>query len=279
MAKKTTTKKTTKKPAPVARKSKPRAAVQGVPAADMRTGDREPRPPIIGISPDISEPSDTRLRAEVSMFYADAIARAGGVPMVLTPRVGLIGAQLACCDGVVLTGGGDPRMEAFGFVTHAQAKPMHAIRQEFDTRLIQALQKMPDMPVLGICLGMQMMSLLAGGRLNQHLPDTLATAEQHAGNSRHGVTQETKLPRGMGAGPPAFRGVVTSSHHQAVDDPGSLTVIARSDDGVVEAVMDIDRPFYLGVQWHPERTDDAALGDEVFVRLVRAAEQRQRSRA
>jgi putative glutamine amidotransferase len=277
MAKKTTTakKKTTKKPAHAVRKPKPRAAIKVALAARKTAIDREPRPPVIGVSPDISEPSDTRLRIEVSMFYADAIARAGGVPMVLTPRVGLIGAQLACCDGVVLTGGGDPHMESFGIATHPHAKPMHAIRQEFDTRLIQALQKMRDMPVLGICLGMQMMALLAGGRLNQHLPDTLATAGHHAGNSRHAVVPEAKVPKGS----PMFRGIATSSHHQAVDDPGSLSVIARSDDGVVESVMDAGRPFYLGVQWHPERTDDPALGDEVFVQLVRAAEQRQRSRA
>ncbi len=62
-----------------------------------------------------------------------------------------------------------------------------------------------------------------------------------------------------------------SHHRQAVADPGALAILAHSDDGVIEAIGDPDRPFYLGVQWHPERTDDPVLGMDLFRHLVRGA--------
>ncbi|MBS0189284.1 MAG: gamma-glutamyl-gamma-aminobutyrate hydrolase family protein [Planctomycetes bacterium] len=219
--------------------------------------------PIIGITPDVAEVNG-RVRIDVGLAYSQAVERAGGLPVVLAPQVALIPAYLSLCNGFVFTGGDDPRTEPFGVPTHREAKPLHPQRQEFETALLRAIDSAPHRPVLGICLGMQMMSLCAGGKLNQHLPDTLPTHRLHWGEEHPVVA----LPN---AGPLALAGKVQSKHRQAVEDPGRLAPIARSEDGVLEAVRDIARPFYLGVQWHPERTRDESVGQRLFDELVSAA--------
>jgi len=233
--------------------------------------------PLIGIATDIVEPKPGSILAQCSLAYAEAVARAGGLAVFIPAIVADISRQLEACDGFVLTGGDDPRTEPFGEATHGNATPVHARRQEYDTALARALLDQPEIPVLAICLGMQMLALVAGGSLDQHLPDHLATAAEHAGGNVHRVRQEpgeTDLPEGR----------VASFHRQAVRDAGRLCVVARADDGVIEAVrnQDGDRSgkrshqcFQLGVQWHPERTADAALGDGLFTRLVRAASARR----
>jgi putative glutamine amidotransferase len=114
---------------------------------------------------------------------------------------------------------------------------------------------------------MQMMSLVAGGVLDQHLPETLPTAAQHKGTHRIVPVAGASKPFAIAPGS------ALSHHHQAVKDAGTLTILARSDDGVIEAVADPTRPFYLGVQWHPERTGDGALGQDLFTALIAAARQ------
>jgi len=221
--------------------------------------------PIIGITPDIELNARGREVAIVGLAYADAIVRAGGVPIVLAPCVERIDEQVALCDGFVLTGGGDPRMEEFGEPTHASASLMHARRQAYELALIDRLMAGTPAPVLGVCLGMQLMCLKAGGRLEQHLPDVLPSAARHRNASHLVEPVAGEVPPGLLA-----RGMVDSFHHQAVRESGRLRVIARSDDGVIEAVCDPERPFYVGVQWHPERTADAALGAGVFSSLIAA---------
>lgn len=228
--------------------------------------------PRIGIAVDVTEPRVGRPRAECSLAYAAAVARAGGSPAFLAPLPGEVPDQLAAYDGFVLTGGDDPAMEPFGEPTHPQAKPVHSLRQTYETDLIRALLARPEIPVLGVCLGMQMMALAAGGRLDQHLPDHLPTADDHRQDRVHRV-------RPTAPGGHISEGPVTSSHRQAVAAAGSFRVAARSDDGVVEAIEQPGSRFCLGVQWHPERTADPALGDGLFVKLVQAAAQWRRDRA
>jgi putative glutamine amidotransferase len=222
-----------------------------------------PSAPIIGITCDIALSDSGVPRAQSSLLYADAIARAGGTPILLAPVVSAINDQLALCRGVVLTGGNDPRMEPLGGVTHPRATTMHPRRQEYELALLRALDATPRTPALGICLGMQLMALHAGGTLDQHLPDNHPHAERHTKDYHHPIHPTDALF-------PFAPACAASNHHQGVSTPGKLRVLATSDDGIIECISDPSRPFYLGVQWHPERTRDAALGDEVFVKLVDA---------
>lgn len=221
--------------------------------------------PLIGITMDVDERSVSARRA-----YFDAVAAAGGVPVGLVPPEPDWAPEMAASlvervDGFVLTGGADPRMEPFGHPTHPAARTMHPHRQAFETALVRALEARRAAPVLGVCLGMQMMALGAGGRMCQHLPDVVpATAEDHREDRMHRL--EVCAPDAVIRG-----GEVNSNHHQAVADAGRLVVVARAHDGVTEAVRDPSRPFYLGVQWHPERMGDVPMGWELFRALVAAA--------
>lgn len=250
--------------------------------------------PLIGITCDVVRPegSHDRPRMVAALAYAQAIERAGGMPVVLAPIAGLLPHYLAMCRGFVLTGGDDPAMEPFGQPTHPLAKPIDPIRQSFETELLQTLlndrSNHGDRPVLGVCLGMQMMALVAGGDLNQHLPDDCQTAWMHHpnvsggedrssanGDRTHTIHLEPSAREDWGGLLPEV-GAVASHHRQAVRDPGRLRVLARSPDGLIEAIgssdpADAERPFRLGVQWHPERTSESRLGSGLFESLVAAA--------
>lgn len=237
-----------------------------------------PHRPIIGVTTDVDDAKFTSGRR-----YADAIVRAGGLPLLLVPPADptlseeIARAHAALVDGVVFSGGPDVRMEQFGEATHPQAKVMHEARQAYDLALYRAMDDKANQhkPVLGICLGMQEMALHKGGRLTQHMPDVMgdAAAKNHAADALH----EVRAVEGKHAlaGVKTAGAKVASWHHQAVNDPGALTVIATSDDGVIEAVEDPSRPFYVGVQWHPERSPNAPgaddLADGLFRKLVERA--------
>lgn len=229
--------------------------------------------PVIGVTPSLDE-RDLRLRRA----YAKAIARAGGLPVVLTPAwddpAESARAALSFCDAVVLTGGDDPATERYGEPTHPAAKRVHPDRQAFEEALLDELSRRPEVPVLGICLGMQMMALAAGGSLIQHMPDEVPTHAEHMDNRAHAVLSKADRsvlwdgPRS----PDEPLGAVTSWHRQAVRSAGRLRTVAAASDGVIEAIDDPGRPFWLGVQWHPERTDDEALGLGVFRRMIGAVQ-------
>ncbi len=214
-------------------------------------------PPVVGITSDVYD-RDGVPTCRVADAYAECVERAGGVPIVLSPRADLAGEIASMLDAAVLTGGDDPIMEAFGRATHPAATPVHPTRQAFELALIDALRARGT-PVLGVCLGMQYMALCAGGTLDQDI--TGPGARTHRG-ATHGV-------HGSG-GWPFGEGPVHSSHHQAVTDAGTLDVLARSDDGLIEAVGDPAARFWIGVQWHPERTRHGPLGQSLFDALVEA---------
>lgn len=221
--------------------------------------------PLVGITVDVVEEGG-RVRARLNLDYAQSVAAAGGIPVLLPPIPELAGEHSRRLDAFVFTGGDDVRTEAFGVPRHPEAKPVHERRQAYEVALLDALRDdRPQAPVLGICLGMQIMSVHAGGTLNQHMPDTHATAPGHKGVHEVAPVRGAAGPIRLAPGP------VASSHHQAVADAGPLTVLAKSKDGVIEAVTAAGRKCYVGVQWHPERTEDRELGLGVFKQLVEAA--------
>jgi len=227
--------------------------------------------PLIGITCDNKDNADASGRYESPVAYARAVAAAGGVPVLLPQQIELAEEFVDRCDGLLMTGGADPRMEAFGEPTHPLAKVMAERRQAFELALLAALERRRDRAVLGVCLGMQMMALTAGGRLNQHLPDTLGDkALAHQRDNLHPIA----LVVGDSVLGQASQVPVPSWHHQAVAVPGRLRLVATAPDGVIEAIDDPSRPFYLGVQWHPERGGDGPFSAGLircFVAACRAA--------
>lgn len=223
--------------------------------------------PVIGITVDNQRNTAASGVYESSIAYSRAVGAAGGTAVLLPHAVDRVGDYLELCDGFVLTGGVDPDVRAFGFELHREARVMDAGRQAFEVGLLRGLQdELPDKPVLGVCLGMQLMALVAGGALNQFMPGTMGqdAALAHQGDRRHAV--EAVVAGTVLAG----GGEVVSSHRQAVSDCGGMRVIGRAPDGVVEAIDEPRRRFCVGVQWHPERGGEGVLSAGVIEALVEA---------
>jgi len=214
--------------------------------------------PLIGLSGDIAD-NATRLRRT----YLDMVEAAGGIPVILPPKAALRAEMLDRVDGVIMTGGDDIDVSKFGIALHPKAECMAPERQDAEFALLRALDERPAMPVLGICLGMQLMGFHRGATLIQHLPDVIPNGERHRNDAIHAVDAER--------GSPLRAGLVRSWHHQAITDVKGFDIIARSDDGVVEGIVDPTRRFYLGVQWHPERTEADETGLGVVRSLVEHA--------
>ncbi len=217
--------------------------------------------PLIGLTPSVDRVGD-HFRIRVNAAYLDMLTEAGGAGVILTPDVELIPSYIARLDGFLLTGGPDIDVRPLGGELHPKSEVMEAKRQAFDFALLKALDAAPSKATLGICLGMQEMGVHGGCRLIQHIHDEIADGERHGDDQLHLVTGA------LGSGS------VRSYHHQALGDPGRYEVIATSDDRVIEGIRDPKRPFYVGVQWHPERTEDRELGLGVMRRLVEAARSR-----
>ncbi|WP_428389616.1 gamma-glutamyl-gamma-aminobutyrate hydrolase family protein [Mucisphaera sp.] len=221
--------------------------------------------PIIGITADNQGNSEASGNYESALAYTHAVSAAGASPVILPHIIEAIPDYLRCCDGFVLTGGGDPALESFGENTDPRTTRMDPKRQAFEFALLAALDRV-EQPVLGVCLGMQLMSLHAGGRLYQRIEDVVMLPQRHDKNALHPIHFETDSPW-----LPTLQDQVVSSHRQAVREAGNLQVIARAEDGLIEAVERPGARFYLGVQWHPERGDEGPLSRGLFLRLAEAS--------
>jgi putative glutamine amidotransferase len=229
--------------------------------------------PVIGITGYVEQTRYTawHLRAAlIPYWYVRQVADAGGLPVVLPPSPGNTD-LLDRLDGLILSGGADISPRLYRAAPHPATKGLRPDRDAGELPLAKAALRR-GMPVLGVCRGMQLLAIAAGGTLHQHVPD-LVGGTGHCPRRGSFGTHPVRLAPGslvhtlLGEGEQ-----VPTHHHQAVDDPGSLTVTGWADDGIVEAVEDPGRPFVLGVQWHPEAGDDPRL----FEALV-AASQRESS--
>lgn len=218
--------------------------------------------------------------ALVPYAYVAQVSAAGGIPVVLPPLPGEATeadaqALLALLDGLLLTGGPDLDPARYGERPHPTVQ---AVRPERDASelLLAGVTAEEDVPVLGVCRGMQVMAVAAGGALTQHLPDLVGTSLHSPGHG-HGhygshvitVKENTRLYEILGS-----QVTVATYHHQGVADAATYQQSAWADDGVVEALEDRDAVFRLGVQWHPETGDDPRL----FEALVAAAANRRAGR-
>lgn len=213
--------------------------------------------------------------------YVDAVQRAGGLALLVAPDPRLVEQPdelVAMLDGLLLAGGADIDPATYGQIPHAETQETVPDRDASEIALTRcAIER--DVPVLGICRGMQLINVALGGTLTQHLPEHLGHEEHRKAmgsfdGSDHDVDvlDGTLAMRVIGAA----RHGTKSHHHQGVDRIGEgLRVSATAAvDGLVEAVELPDRSFVLGVQWHPE----ADALSPVIGGLVRAAEERARGR-
>lgn len=211
----------------------------------------------------------------LSAEYVRSVQRAGGVVLMIPPDDALIddpSAVLDRVDGLILAGGADVDPATYGAEPHPATNGTVPVRDRTEVALLRAAIER-DMPVLGICRGMQVMNAARGGTLIQHLPDLLDHEEhrRHPGNfedSEHDVDLDAGSLAAQTAGEEHHE--VKSHHHQAIDELGEgLVVTGRStEDDLPEAIELPDCSFVLGVQWHPE-VDPGSHVVEAFVTRVR----------
>jgi putative glutamine amidotransferase len=196
--------------------------------------------------------------------YVAAVTEAGGRAVIVPPD-DIDTDVLRALDGLVLAGGADISPELYGAEREPQTDPAHD-RDVAELNLARAALER-DFPVLGVCRGMQVLAVAAGGHLHQHLPDVLGHQTHRPARAVYGEHEARFTPGSRIAALMGDDLEIRCYHHQGVADAGSLTVTGRTEDGNLEAVEDPAKRFALGVQWHPEVTRDKRL----FGALVEAA--------
>jgi putative glutamine amidotransferase len=202
--------------------------------------------------------------AMVPAGYVAAVQRAGGIAVLLPPDPAAIedpDPVLDLVDGLILAGGVDVDPATYGASAHEATDPPNEMRDAFELALARrALER--DLPLLGICRGMQVMNVAAGGTLHQHLPELV-------GHDRHRETvgvfgdHEVALEEGSLAARAAgeARHATKSHHHQGVDALAEGFVVTGRSllDDIPEAIEAPGRRYALGVQWHPEADETSRL--------------------
>jgi putative glutamine amidotransferase len=201
-----------------------------------------------------SEPP--KLEVALATLYPEAIERAGGVPVIVPLlRPDAIAALLDHVDGVCLPGGPDLQPSVYGEEPHPRLGPTEPRADAVELALVRSADRR-NLPILGICRGMQVMNVARGGTLHQHLPDVVGEHLQHRQPAHGSVTTHrvetaphSRLRSALGG--PALE--VNSFHHQAVRTLGKdLVATAWAEDGTIEAIEQPGERLILGVQWHAE---------------------------
>jgi putative glutamine amidotransferase len=210
--------------------------------------------------------------ALLPLSYVEAVQRAGGIAVLLPPDPRVVAHPdrlLELIDGLMLAGGADIDPASYEQEAHPETIDTVLERDVFEIALTRAAIER-DIPVLGICRGMQLINVARGGTLLQHLPE-------HVGHEEHrrvlgsfdGADHDVLLAEGslaaLAAGESAH--ATKSHHHQGVDELGEGLIVSGHStlDQLPEAIELRERRFVLGVQWHPEADPDSAIID-AFVR-------------
>lgn len=233
--------------------------------------------PVIGLTHSIQQDEK---RLTMPMSYSNVIREAGGIPILLpiTRDEEVIAAYAQLVDGILFSGGEDVDPSYFGEDQLWSCGDVMPLRDEFELKLCRFLvENHPTKPVLGICRGEQVLNVAMGGTLYQDLktqrPDCIAHQQhQIAPYTSHKVYLEANsyLQNIYGSA-----NIATNTfHHQAVKDiaPG-LVVTARASDGVIEGIENPNHPYFIGVQWHPERLverEENAVHQQLFKSFVEA---------
>lgn len=200
--------------------------------------------------------------------YVDAVARAGGIPVLLPPQEHGADDVIERLDALVLSGGSDVTPERYRQQPHPHTTVVRPWRDDWELRLLERALAV-DLPVLGVCRGAQLLNVALGGTLDQHIPDTVGHQRHSPAPGVFGKTRVTLRSGSVLAGLLGQETMAACYHHQALAEvaPG-LEVTGMSDDGTVEAIELPGRRFVLGVQWHPEQNGEDL---RLFEALVAAA--------
>jgi putative glutamine amidotransferase len=201
--------------------------------------------------------------------YVQKVEAAGGRAVILPPSAAGDDGVLARLDGLVFAGGADLDPALYGEEPAPETSGLRPERDAAEAPLMRAALEQ-DVPVLGICRGMQLMAVVRDGALVQHLPDAVGHEGHRPAPGVYGL-HDVRLEPGSRVHQILGDAVsVPSYHHQGLAKPGSLTVTGWADDDSPEVVEEPDHRFAVGVLWHPEASEDPRL----FEALVRAAGQR-----
>ncbi len=197
--------------------------------------------------------------ALIPLAYVDAIEGAGGRALLVPPSEDAIDETLDALDGILFSGGSDLDPSAYGHDAHPETNNLRPDRDRGELALLRAALER-DMPVLAVCRGSQVLNVARGGDLVQHLPEVVGD-EKHKhtpgvyADHEVKVQPDTRLGALLGD-----RAPVKSHHHQGFGRVGDgLVETAWADDGTLEALEDPSKRFAVGVLWHPEEGEDAAL--------------------
>jgi len=224
--------------------------------------------PRIGITMSYGKSKDGEFFS-LKVLYVQLVERYGGVPFLIFPtqdkRVQKEYTRMI--DGLILSGGRDIDPSYYGEKVQYKVDLLNRLRPEFEIGLLREFIPTRK-PVLGICYGVQLMNVVCGGTLYQDIPSQIPKAAKHE-DARHSITlyEDTRL----------FKLVressleVNSHHHQAVKKPGKgLTCSALALDGIIEAIESKDHPFFIGVQWHPEREPEDRFTGRIMTGFIKA---------
>lgn len=192
--------------------------------------------------------------------YAAAVESVGGVPVLLPPVDGPGAAAAITCrlDGLVISGGADVDPERYDEPPHPRTAAWRPDRDAWELALLDAAEA-AGLPVLGVCRGMQVMAVRAGGTLEQHVPDLVDHDEHSPGGDTFGSITVTTEPGSRLAALVGDGLAVNCHHHQSVRTHPGFIAVAHAADGTLEAMESPGDRFCVAVQWHPETAADVGL--------------------
>jgi gamma-glutamyl-gamma-aminobutyrate hydrolase PuuD len=223
--------------------------------------------PLIGITTYVEPAAWGAWQLEAALIpydYVRSVERAGGRAVLIPPDPDGVEEVLDAVDGLIFSGGNDMSPDSYGAEANPATNGVNVARDRAEMALLTAAIER-DVPVLAICRGFEVLNVVRGGDLVQHIPDVVGHEEHRAVVgvfSEHPVRVDPDSKLG------AVHGNVMSHHHQGLGSLGEgLHEVAWAEDGLVEAVEDPSKRYLVGVLWHPEAGDDMQL----FQRLVEAA--------